>query len=417
MSEEQSQISDGIRERIEFLASSGDILSRSLDFQTTIQHVSSLILPKLASLFTLDLIGTDGAVSRDVFHADTVSSEFAEFLRPRTPTIPGEGFVARVLTQGEPLFLPDLPSSSPQSSLVGPAYKMGARSLIIAPLVARGRTHGAIGMVRFESEPRYQNDDFKLLVAFCHRVALALDNALLFQQAERAIRDRQDLLAVVSHDLKNPLHAIKLKTNLLMKFLPLDESLDPIRKQAEGILQSSNRMERLIQDLLDLSRIEEGHLKIDKQPVCFTKLIEESADMLIPLAIEKGLELQSELSEGGTPVECDRERIEQVLSNLLGNAIKFTSPGGKIRIRCRQASDGVQVEVADTGCGIKAEDMPHIFDRYWQARKTARYGTGLGLAIAKGIVEAHGGKIWAESTPGHGSRFTFRLPCPSLTPR
>jgi signal transduction histidine kinase len=193
----------------------------------------------------------------------------------------------------------------------------------------------------------------------------------------------------------------------------LAETLDaasPAQRQVAMLHRAGERMNRLIQDLLDVKRMESGHLSIDTCPLPAATLLAEAADALRPLAVAAALELRLEPSPHLPRVSADRHRMHQVLSNLIGNAIKFTPRGGTITLRADVVAGELRVAVADSGPGIPAEQLPHIFGQFWQGARTDRRGIGLGLAIAKGIVEAHRGRIWVESTLGSGSTFYFTLP-------
>ncbi|MFP2928942.1 sensor histidine kinase, partial [Pyxidicoccus sp. 3LG] len=184
-----------------------------------------------------------------------------------------------------------------------------------------------------------------------------------------------------------------------------------VAKQATRIQDATDRMSRLISDLLDWGRLEAGGLPLEWGEHAVSALVGEALESIRPLAEAKGLHLYAEPPAHNARVRCDRVRVLQVLGNLLGNAVKFTPTGGHLRVGATARGGEVSLHVRDTGAGIDPEALPHIFDRYWQARDAASRGTGLGLAIAKGLVEAHGGSIHAESTLGEGSTFTFTLPC------
>ena len=175
-----------------------------------------------------------------------------------------------------------------------------------------------------------------------------------------------------------------------------------------AIGHSVEQARRLITDLLEAAKIESGTFTVDRAPTTLDALVEDALGTFRPIAAEKGIAIDTELSDIG--LECDRERVVEALSNLLGNAIKFTAPGGRISVRAEHDEREVRLCVADTGQGISPDALGHVFDRFWQAQEARRAGAGLGLSIAKGIVEAHGGRIWAESEPGVGSRFWFALP-------
>jgi len=169
-------------------------------------------------------------------------------------------------------------------------------------------------------------------------------------------------------------------------------------------------MSRLIQDLLDVTRMEAGQLAIEQARVRTAQLVSEALEAEKPLASSASLELQLDLSPDLPDVWADRDRLLQIFENLIGNALKFTEPGGRVLVGAAARDDEALFWVADTGVGIAAEDVPHLFDRFWQARKAARHGAGLGLPIVKGIVEAHGGRVWVESTLGRGTTFFFTIP-------
>jgi PAS domain S-box-containing protein len=226
--------------------------------------------------------------------------------------------------------------------------------------------------------------------------------------AELALRTRDEVLAVVSHDLRNPLSVIDMCAASLSDKLPADD--DSARNLVATIESSTEWMNRLIEDLLDVARMEAGRLTLEREPHDLVRVISEATMMLEPLIAEKSLTLHEDLPEYLPRASVDARRIVQVLENLVSNAVKYTTSGGEIRIRAVAMNGEVRIAVRDTGSGIPAENLPHLFDRFWQARGARRGGAGLGLAIAKGIVEAHGGRIWVESKLGAGSTFAFSLP-------
>jgi PAS domain S-box-containing protein len=229
------------------------------------------------------------------------------------------------------------------------------------------------------------------------------------ERAEAASRMREDLVAIVSHDLRNPLFAITTSAALLQRLNPLDET-GRATKYVETIARSAERMRRLISDLLDVASIDAGRMAVDPRPLSAAALLQEAVEMLQPVASDKSLLLEADHVQPSLGVQADKERILQVLSNLIGNAIKFTREGGSIRVQAESMGDMLRLSVIDTGHGISDEQLPHLFDRYWQAKKDGRLGIGLGLSIAKGIVDAHAGQIWAESAAGKGTAFHFTLP-------
>jgi signal transduction histidine kinase len=240
--------------------------------------------------------------------------------------------------------------------------------------------------------------------------SVALENARLYKAAQDATRARDDLVAIVSHDLRNPIHTINMAASFMLETAPAEDRRTTSRRQLDVIKRSANRANRLISDLLDVARIQAGGLAVEPVPGDAASLVQEAFETASPLAAGKKVTLEREVPENLPTICSDRDRILQVFGNLLGNAIKFTPEGGQITIRAESEPLAVKFAVRDTGPGIPPEHLPHVFDRYWQAKSTAKLGTGLGLSIAKGIVEAHGGRIWVESEPGQGAAFLFTLP-------
>ncbi|MFL5383484.1 MAG: ATP-binding protein [Longimicrobiaceae bacterium] len=226
--------------------------------------------------------------------------------------------------------------------------------------------------------------------------------------AEAAVRARDEVLRIVAHDIGNSLSAVKIHALVLERTLPAGDG--EARKRTTAIRDLTVQMDRLRQDLLDVAAIEAGRLAVEPVELEVDAVVAEAVEALAGVAAEKGVALSAAVEDGLPRVFADRERVLQVLANLAGNAVKFTPSGGRVEVSAARAGDEVRVAVRDTGPGIAAEDLPYVFDRFWQARSTRRAGAGLGLAIAKGIVEAHGGAISAESIAGEGSTFAFTLP-------
>jgi signal transduction histidine kinase len=229
----------------------------------------------------------------------------------------------------------------------------------------------------------------------------------LYGDAQQVIGAREEILRIVAHDLRNPLNTISMATSLLIE-TPLPDAIRT--KQLQVIRRAGERMNRLIQDLLSVTTIEAGRLTIEPRLVRLEELCREATDMLGPLAQEKSITLRVDERADLPPVRADPARVLQVFSNLVGNAVKFTPPGGSITISTDRAGSEVRCAVADTGPGIPPEQLPKIFGRFWQAKRGDGRGVGLGLAIARGIVEAHGGSLSVQSEVGQGTVFSFGLP-------
>jgi signal transduction histidine kinase len=220
---------------------------------------------------------------------------------------------------------------------------------------------------------------------------------------EGARKSREQVLAVVAHDLRNPLHSVKMTLAMLRVTPPTPEAL---RRALHGADLAIARMDNLIRDLVDATRLEHGDLGMTMNDEPIGGIVREAAGSVALLAKEKGITLDEDVANGDAIVRCDRHRILQVLGNLLGNALRFTPRGGHVTVRAQDEELGVRVEVEDSGPGIRNDDLPHIFDRYWNSD---RRGTGLGLFISQSIVTAHGSTIAVRTGPGAGTTFSFSL--------
>lgn len=233
------------------------------------------------------------------------------------------------------------------------------------------------------------------------------------QQQLELEREVHKVIEIVSHDLKNPLSAIKLNVELLRKQLlsgDTEKVLTNLPKKLAAMEKSTVQMRKLIEDILDLAKFEGSQVHLDTKPWNVHELVQEVLEALHPQTEEKQSHIFNEVPVD-CMVDCDRERLSQVFSNLISNAIKHSPPKSNIRITSTSLDGHFKFEVIDDGPGIAAEHLVHVFDRFWQGNhSTTRKGTGLGLSISRWIVEAHGGQIWAESTLGKGTNFTFQIP-------
>ncbi len=246
--------------------------------------------------------------------------------------------------------------------------------------------------------------------------ALAADNARLFREAQEAVRGREQILAIVSHDLRNPLGTILLTAGVLSKKVVENERRRGLPLAVGRIKRAAERMLRLIEDLLDFASIETGRLAIHRQWEDPGGMVDETLTSFESALQEKRLQLTAEIQPDLPQASCDRDRILQVLSNLVGNATKVAEEGGHITLRAEARENEILFTVADDGPGVAQEDLTHLFERYWRSEETRYKGTGLGLAIAGGIVAAHGGRIWAESELGKGATFRFTVPTTAPAP-
>jgi signal transduction histidine kinase len=265
-----------------------------------------------------------------------------------------------------------------------------------------------------DSNRQYSAVQQELVEELARRAGLAVDNARLYRRESDAVRQREEMLAIVSHDLKNPLGAISLSATLLQRDASASGSDDKkTRRQLETIQRSASRMEDLIADLLDVGSLQAGRLSIEPRPEDPAELVRDAIESIEPVARAKGIELRAKEAPRDVAVEADRRRMAQVLGNVIGNAVKFCKTGDRVGVSVRREGNEVVFEVADTGPGIQTDEVAHLFEPYWSAARHGKRGTGLGLYIAKGMIEAHGGRIWVESVPGKGSQFFFTLPLAS----
>lgn len=398
------------------LAELGSVFASTLDDEETIKNVAWVIVGNLADVCMVEALDEGGQARRIIVaHRDPAMAAAARGLEV-IPLDRRRGYLgASVFETRRPELLREVSSAYLASIAQSEEHlavlrSIGARSLMALPLLAHGRVVGTMVLIRTSEAPPYAEHDLSLAEQLAQRAALAVEHARLYQIAQRAIRARDDVLGVVAHDLRSPLSTIVLQADILRRRVV--EPTHPVRRASEVIARAATRMTRLIQDLLDVTRMEAGRLSVEQVPVSTADVLKDSMDAHEPLAAAGELSLRFDVAQGLPAVWADRDRLLQVLENLLGNAIKFTRVGGRVTVRAAPREGEVLFQVADTGVGLSAEDLPHVFDRFWQARKGGRRGAGLGLPIAKGLVEAHGGRIWVESALGQGTTFSFTIPTP-----
>jgi signal transduction histidine kinase len=404
------------RRQLTFLVETGEVLSASLDYETTLMSLARLTVPYLADWCVIDVVEDDGSLSRlAVVHRDPARAGAARELQRRYPPEPaGAHGLPRVLRTGRAEFRPELVDAALE--VRDEAHRrllreLGITSYMCVPLQARGRTLGAISFVYGTAGRSYRRDELALAEAVARRAALAVDNARLFRDAETASRAKDEFLATLSHELRTPLHAMLGWTRML-RTGSLDE---PTQARAlETIERNTRREVQLIEDLLDVSHIITGKLRIEARPVAAAAVIAAAVETVRPAADAKAVGLETHIDPVLGPVAGDADRLQQVVWNLLSNAVKFTPRGGRVEIRLGEADGQARIEVSDTGRGIGAEFLPHLFERFRQADGFAARslgGLGLGLAIVRHLVELHGGTVRADSAgDGRGARFTVELP-------
>jgi signal transduction histidine kinase len=393
--------------RAAFLAAAGQELAKSLDYEQTIAMLARLVVPNLAEMCVIDMSEDDGVLRRAAVAHRNPDDEAAFTAEVGTIRREVPEALVRIMQLGEPALIG---SSSNLYSYITDRPDGSGRTLIFLPLVSRGQTIGIAAAISAEARP-FTPEDVPLFGELARRASVSIDNARLYRESQQAVRAREEVLAIVSHDLRNPLSAVILGASLLQMSSTLSEE---DREEIVTIEVSAKRMNRLIADLLDVTRLDGGkRLPIEPAVVHAAELLGEAEELFRAQATVANVSMKYHAGEALPPVFADRHRVMQVLSNLIGNSLKFTPPAGEIAVSTTLRDGQVLFRIADTGPGIPQENLSDIFSPYWQAKRTERLGAGLGLPIAKGIVEAHGGRIWAESEPGQGTQFYFTLPLSS----
>jgi signal transduction histidine kinase/CheY-like chemotaxis protein len=399
--------------RLRALSDASALLVSAMDDEEVVSRLPSIIVRELATICIVDL-REGGRRRKSIAAHDSTSAPLAEELALLDLDWDRPYLGSEALTEGRPVHAPvvtdELVVSSAQSAThLDLLRRLQVRSMMAVPMIGRGGVVGSITFLSSVPGRSYGDEDLAFAREMAQRAALAVDRARLYREAQKAIAARENLMAIVSHDLRNPLTTILMTTELLLRTVPNDRRRRD-RKHAETVHRSAARMDRLVRDLLDFATVEGGRLVIDARPHSARALAKEAIEEHERQALEKSVRLRFVEGSEDHVIRCDRERMQQVFSNLLGNALKFTRRGGTITLGIARQDGEVCFSVSDTGPGIPRHELPHIFERFWQSRGTARLGTGLGLSIAQGIVGLHGGRIWVESEVGLGSTFSFTCP-------
>ncbi|MBD1821132.1 PAS domain S-box protein [Cyanobacteria bacterium FACHB-DQ100] len=411
--------------RAQFIAEAGTVLNSSLEYQSTLRSVAQLVVPTLADWCAVDILNAGGSLERlATAHIDPAKVEWGiELHRRYPPDLNAPHGIAQVLRTGQPEYYPEI---SEEQLIAGARdaehlqilRALGLKSVMIVPLIVRGRTLGVISFISAESGHSYSLADLSLAEELARRAALALDNAYLYLeaqqaqlQAEAANRMKDEFLAVLSHELRTPMNPILGWARLLQK-----GTLDAERTATAlaTIERNAQLQVQLIEDLLDIARILQGKFSLNPYPVNLASTIEAAIETVRLAAESKNIQIQAQFEANMGSVLGDAGRLQQVVWNLLSNALKFTPTGGQVEIQLTKIGSQAQIQVRDTGKGIKPEFLPYVFDTFRQAdSSTTRTfgGLGLGLAIVRHIVELHGGSVKAESLgEGQGAIFTVQLP-------
>jgi signal transduction histidine kinase len=320
----------------------------------------------------------------------------------RSIVVPTDGSIAGWVVQtGKPLLVPDVDKTPRFYRKADEQSDFRTRSILAVPLIARGNVIGVLEAVNKKSRAEFTREDVELLTVLGDQAAVAVQNAMLFQQS--------DLIAEIVHEARTPLTSIVAYAELVQR---PDATLFQCRQFAEIIQAEAERLTDLTNDFLDLARLESGRARLAQDPVDLSTVIHMAVNVLLPQADAKQIELSVDVSTALPSVMGDAQRLHQVMLNLLGNAVKYCRPGDSVTVTASREENHLVVSGADTGPGISAEAVPHIFERFYRvpAEEEKVAGAGLGLTITQRIIEAHGGEITVSSEEGHGATFRFTLP-------
>lgn len=395
------------------LAESGAVFASTLDYEATLSNIAEVAVRSFADFCIVEML-EEGELRRlKVVSRDPEQAWICDLLVEIALDRSRPHLTRAVFTSQRSVLMahvsPEMVRSLAQSEKhLRALQSLDPKSVIAVPLQAHGKLLGALALVSATESRVYGPSDLRLGEELALRAALAIDNARLYHLATRASALRDELLGIVAHDLRNPVGAILMQAALLRR--PGADPEGRFRRSADAIDRAATRMNRLIRDLLDVARMEAGRLPVERGPLHTAALVADSIEAQKTLASSSSIDLRRELAKELPDIWADRDRLLQVFENLIGNAIKFTKPGGAITVGAVPRNGDVLFWVRDTGVGISKDDVPRIFDRFWQAGHAQRAGAGLGLPIVKGIVEAHDGHVWVVSTLGRGSSFFFTIP-------
>ncbi len=404
----------------QFLSEVAAVLASTIDYEETLAAVTGLLVRDLADCCIVDLVGGEVAMRRlKVAHREPTMARIADTLQQFSLGPARPYLASSVLDTREPLLLEEvtpeyLASIAQSDEHLSVLRELDPRSLLAVPLVAHGQVLGSLVLVRTSRMQAQRPFDLALVREVGARAALAVHNARLYRAEQQATAARDRILGVVAHDLRNPLNAIVIQAALLRRAAA---GIEVGRAAADAIHGAAMRMNRLIQDLLDVRQVEGGHFALRPSLTSVEELVRDAADAQRPSVSSAGLELRVDVGLDLPPIFVDRDRLLQVFENLSSNALKFTPPPGRLTLGAARKGDEVVFRVHNTGPAIARDDVPHVFEQFWQRTAGEHRGVGLGLWIVKTIVEAHGGRVWVESAPQAGTTFYFALPIRTTSAR
>jgi PAS domain S-box-containing protein len=412
------EAADHARQEAAFLAKAGTALSGSLDFEATLKTVAHLSVPAIADWCAVDVVGERGALQRlAIAHADPSKIELARAIDERYPSDPATpGGVHEVIHTGRPVFVPRITPAMLTVVAVDEDHRriltaLNLRSYMCVPIMAHNRAFGAITFVSAESGREYSDSDLRFARELAARASLAAQNARSYARANEASRLKDEFLATLSHELRTPLNAVLGYARMLRtRSMPPEKTESAI----EVVERNATALKQMIEDVLDVSRIVAGRLRLEARPVDLPAILKEASATVMPAADAKGVRVDMQIAPITGSVSGDPDRLRQIVWNLMSNAIKFTPHGGTVQLSLSRVDSHVEIVVSDTGRGISPDFLPFVFERFRQGDSSASRehgGLGLGLAIARQLAEMHGGTIAAASEgPGRGATFTVTLP-------
>jgi signal transduction histidine kinase len=406
---------EGVAGKFRFLAESTAVLSASLDSSRTLSDLARLCTDEISDWVIIYSFENGKLERTEVVHCDPTKAELAAKLRAYGVDHDLDVVATMLKTRApqrsalidDAALLKMVPDETQRAII----RDLGITSFMFVPMIARQRLLGAISFISADPDHLFQDADVQLATDLAARAALAIDNARLYEEARQANQAKSELLAIISHDLRTPLNSIIGYGQLLQLGIP-----EPLSEGANGYVErmliSAKHQLYLIDELLHFARLDAQHEEIELRDVDVTVVLKDAITLIEPVAHEKRLGVRFDVPDRAVVMRTDPDKLRQVVINLLANAVKYTE-AGEIRLEVAEARGNAYISVQDTGIGISEEDLPHVFEPFWQVdrgQRTRGGGTGLGLAVVKQVVELLGGGVSARSKPGVGSTFEVCLP-------
>jgi PAS domain S-box-containing protein len=404
-------------ERLHFLADVSKVLTSSLDYRVTLKQIARMLLPYLGDACIIELLGNNTISETVVAHIDPQQEDLLyEICRSYPPDLAGTHPVAQVLRDGQPLIVQKVSQEQLSQNIVGEEHRrlvehIPPQSYMMVPLIVRNQTIGVLGLYATQAQRRYTSDDCIVLEKVAVRAAIALDNAQLYEEMREAVREREAFLAIASHEIKNPLTALLGRAQLLERRLGRREDSARELADSRSVIDNAQRINQLLTDLLDVSRMTSGQLSVDKEPLDLGALVQRVVANIQSALSDQRVSLVEH--EKALTISGDASRLEQVFYNLISNALKYSPASSQVKIDLARQGSSARISVSDQGIGIPATALPDLFKRFFRVPGDSTQqidGAGIGLYVVKEIVASHSGTVEVQSTEGIGSIFTVFLP-------